>query len=92
VSVAQFRGIGVLGKVSLGGLLFYCPGGAEEFSPGLNGAKIRWIWDVLLPRRGQELSQEFQPINADSMRGASVVEWFLSRRDSTIVARHEVPG
>jgi hypothetical protein len=23
---------------------------------------------------------------------ASMREWFLSRRDSTIVARHEVPG
>ena len=26
------------------------------------------------------------------MRGTSIGEWFLSRRDSTIVARHEVPG
>jgi hypothetical protein len=26
------------------------------------------------------------------MRGASIGGWFLSRRDSTIVARHEVPG
>jgi hypothetical protein len=26
------------------------------------------------------------------LRGASMGEWFLSRRDSTIVARHEVPG
>jgi hypothetical protein len=25
-------------------------------------------------------------------RGASMGEWLLSRRDSTIVARHEVPG
>ena len=44
------------------------------------------------PEGVEELSQEFQPINADSMRGASMVEWFLSRRDGTIVARHEVPG
>jgi hypothetical protein len=34
----------------------------------------------------------FQPISADLMRGASMGEWFLSRRDSTIVARHEVFG
>jgi hypothetical protein len=26
------------------------------------------------------------------MRDASTGEWFLSQRDSTIVARHEVPG
>jgi hypothetical protein len=26
------------------------PEGAEELSPGLNGAKIRRFWDVLLPR------------------------------------------
>ena len=54
-------------KASLGGLLFYGPGGAEEFSP------------------------RFQPINAN-LGKASEVECILSRRDSTIVARHEVPG
>jgi hypothetical protein len=40
----------------------------------------------------EELSLGFQPISADLMRGALMGEWFLSRRDSTIVARHEVPG
>jgi hypothetical protein len=40
----------------------------------------------------EELSRGFQPIGADLMRGASMSEWFLSRRDSPIVARHEVPG
>jgi hypothetical protein len=33
----------------------------------------------------------FQPINANLSK-ASAVECILSRRDSTIVARHEVPG
>jgi hypothetical protein len=32
------------------------------------------------------------PISARIMRGAPMGGWFLSRRDSTIVARHEVPG
>jgi hypothetical protein len=32
------------------------------------------------------------PISAKIMRGVSKGEWLLSRRDSTIVARHEVPG
>ena len=40
----------------------------------------------------EELNPGFQPISADLVRGASMGEWFLSRRDSTIVARHEVPG
>ena len=30
------------------------------------------------PAGVEEFSQEFQPINADSMRGPSMVEWFLS--------------
>ena len=37
----------------------------------------------------EELNPGFQPISADIMRGASMGEWFLSRRDSPIVARHE---
>src|SRR5271165_1234094 len=32
------------------------------------------------------------PISANLMRGASMGEWLLSRRDRLIVARHEVPG
>jgi hypothetical protein len=34
----------------------------------------------------------FNPISANSMRGPSMGEWLLSRRDRLIVARHEVPG
>ena len=37
---------GAKDKASLGGLLFYCPGGAEEFSPGLNGTKLRRMWAI----------------------------------------------
>ena len=46
------------------------------------------------PNEGPEnLTQRVStPISAAIMRGASMGEWFLSRRDSTIVARHEVPG
>jgi hypothetical protein len=40
----------------------------------------------------EELSPVFQPISADLVRGASMGEWFLSRRDGVIVAWHEVPG
>ena len=40
----------------------------------------------------EEFSPGLQPISARIMRGASMGAWFLSRRDSTIVARHEVPG
>jgi hypothetical protein len=32
-----------------------------------------------------------QPISANLVRGASMIESFSSRRDSPIVARHEVP-
>src|SRR5271157_2316070 len=32
------------------------------------------------------------PISANLVRGASMGEWLLSRRDRLIVARHEVPG
>ena len=32
------------------------------------------------------------PISARIMRGASTGGWFSSRRDGTIVARHEVAG
>jgi hypothetical protein len=34
----------------------------------------------------------FNPISANLMRGPSMGEWLLSRRDRLIVARHEVPG
>ena len=37
----------------------------------------------------EEFSPGLQPISARIMRGASMGAWFLSRRDSTIVARHE---
>jgi hypothetical protein len=39
----------------------------------------------------KNLGQIFNPISARIMRGASMGAWFLSRRDSTIIARHEVP-
>ena len=35
--------------------------------------------------------QDFNPISAN-LSNASAVDCTLSRRDSTIVARHEVPG
>jgi hypothetical protein len=31
-------------------------------------------------------------MSAHLMRGAAMLEWFSSRRDSPIVGRHEVPG
>jgi hypothetical protein len=37
------------------------PKGAEEFSPGLNGAKLRILWDDQLPGGVGELSSRFQP-------------------------------
>ena len=39
----------------------------------------------------EKFSPGFQPINANLSK-ASAVECILSRRDSPIVARHEVPG
>jgi hypothetical protein len=39
----------------------------------------------------KSLAQGFNHISANLLRGASIVEWFSSRRDSTIVARHEMP-
>jgi len=39
----------------------------------------------------EKFSPEFQPINANLSK-ASAVECLLSRRDSTIVARHGVHG
>ena len=46
-----------------------------------------------VPRMGSaDSAWGFNPISAKIMRGASMGEWSLSRRDSTIVARHEVPG
>ncbi len=44
------------------------------------------------PKGPKNLAQVCNPISARIMRGASMGAWFLSRRDSTIVARHEVPG
>jgi hypothetical protein len=45
------------------------------------------------PEEGlQNSAQDFNPIGAKIMRGVSMGEWLLSRRESTIVARHEVPG
>ena len=41
------------------------------------------------PEGVTELSLGFEPISADLMQGASMNDWFVSRRDSTIVARHE---
>jgi hypothetical protein len=42
------------------------------------------------PRRSMRIrNPEFQLISARTLRGDSMAEWFLSRRDSTIVARHE---
>ena len=38
------------------------------------------------------LAQDFNHISANLMRGPLMGEWLLSRRDSLIVARHEVPG
>jgi hypothetical protein len=37
---------------------------------------------VLVPKRQEDSAQGFSPMG----------EWLLSRRDSAIVARHEVPG
>jgi hypothetical protein len=37
-------------------------------------------------------SQGLKPHKREPMRGASMVKWFSPRRDSPIVARHEVPG
>jgi hypothetical protein len=37
-------------------------------------------------------SPRVYPISADLMRGPSMGEWLLSRRDRLRVARHEVPG
>ena len=47
------------------------------------------------PERAKEFGpgfNRFNPISAKIMRGASMDEWSLSRRDSTIVAWHEAPG
>jgi hypothetical protein len=58
----------------------------------LNGAKIRNAW-IFSPGTEwhEKFSPGFQPINANLSK-ASAVECILSRRDSTIVARHFVPG
>jgi hypothetical protein len=39
----------------------------------------------------EKFSPGFEPVNANLSK-ASALECLLSRRDSTIVARHEVPG
>jgi hypothetical protein len=43
-------------------------------------------------RKGSVNDVSVKPRSADLVRGASTGEWFLSRRDTTVVARHEVPG
>jgi hypothetical protein len=53
---------------------------------------IRWLLETETRRYRSPPTQGRNPMSANLMRGASMVEWFLSRRDSTIVARHEVPG
>src|ERR1700722_12166456 len=48
---------------------------------------------ILFRTQESELrSQESGVRIRELMRGVSMVEWFLSRRDSTIVAGHEAPG
>ena len=41
---------------------------------------------------GRSHSPKSQESLANLMRGPSMGEWLLSRRDRLIVARHEVPG
>ena len=47
---------------------------------------------VYCPEGAAGLSPGLNHISANLMRGASMGEWLLSRRDRLIVARHEVPG
>ena len=47
---------------------------------------------IYCPKGLEDLAQGFNPISAKVMRGASIDECLLSRRDRLIVARHEVPG
>jgi hypothetical protein len=55
--------------------------------------KIEPSEDCLCPAGATRLRcPGFQPISANLMRGPSMGEWLLSRRDRLIVARHEVPG
>jgi hypothetical protein len=66
--------------------MFYCPAvwiQPENLDVGSVGS---------CPDKAVGLSPGLKPISADLMRGASMGAWFLSRRDSTIVARHAVPG
>ena len=69
-----------------------CPEGARKLSPGLNDTKLRAFGMFYCAEGAEEFSQVATPISARIRRGASMGEWLLSRRDSTIVARHEVPG
>src|SRR5580704_1005128 len=47
----------------------------------------------IAPTKGRHVSARgFNPKSANLMRGLSMGEWLLSRRDGAIVAWHEVPG
>jgi hypothetical protein len=55
-----------------------------------NGAKLSRIWDGFCPEA--EGVKRVQPISAKIIARRFDGRMVLSRRDSTIVARHEVPG
>jgi hypothetical protein len=65
---------------------------AMVLSSGLNGAKLSRIWDGFCPEGVKRVQPRFQPKSGKIIARRFDGRMVLSRRDSTIVARHEVPG
>jgi hypothetical protein len=47
-----------------------CPEGAIRLSPGLNGAKIRHVWDSFLPRRGYGIQPRVSTLGTIQTNGS----------------------